>query len=44
MEAVNDFNLKLKTEREARERDAAEELERKVLQADEEFNAELTNR
>ena len=44
VEAANDFNLKLKAEREARERGAAEELQRKVRQADQEFHSELTNR
>ena len=44
MEAANDFNIKLKTERKAREREAAKELEKKVIVADEVFDTELTNR
>ena len=44
VEAANDFNIKLKKERMAREREAAKELEKTVLVADDEFDAELTNR
>ena len=44
VEAVNESNIKLKTERKAREREAAKELETKVRVADEEFDSELTNR
>ena len=44
VEAANEFNIKLKTGRMAREREAAKELEQKVIMADEEFDTELTNR
>ena len=44
VEAANEFNIKLKTERAAREREAAKELEQKVIMADEEFDTELTSR
>ena len=44
VEAANDFNIKLKKERKAREKEAAKELEKKVITADEEFDTELTNR
>ena len=44
VEAANDFNIKLKKERMARESEAAKELEKKVIAADDEFDTELTNR
>ena len=44
VEATNEFNIRLKAERMAREREAAKELEKKVIAADGEFDTELTNR
>ena len=44
VEAANEVNIRLKAERMAREREAAKELEKKVIAADGEFDTELTNR